>query len=1249
VGPENGSLADAETSSESDPFDALLREAARASGPVSAARRSALTPGTTLAGGRLSILRKLGEGGMGTVYEAFDDGRRARVALKTLTRVDPSGVYRLKNEFRGLADATHPNLVQLHELFVDGDVWCFSMELIEGVRFDRWVRPQRALDAERLRSALAQLVAAVEAIHAVGKLHRDLKPSNVLVTDTGRLAVLDFGLAVDPEQGGAGQTLATESISGTPAYMAPEQAAGRAATAASDVYALGAMLFEALTGRLPFEGSVGEIIALKQTREAPSARALAPDAPADLCDLCSTLLTREPAHRPTLAQLRSALGMSGSAQSPREQSRVAGAQDTPLLGRELELDALRDAYAASLAGTPVVLFLSGESGLGKSALLERFVQNLLAEGHASVLSGRCYEREHVPYNGLDALIDALSRHLRRLLPQQAAALMPRAIYALARIFPALERVQVVAEVPRKELSDPQDLKRRAFEALHELLGRMRDRAPLVLVIDDLQWIDQDSLGLLRALLLQPAPVPFLLVCAHRSEGASQHALLRALREGAEDNGSVALRDLALGPLPQAALVELLRGLMPAADAAQADAFAREAQGSPFFAEQLVRCLPRRQPSDTKLSLRDALSLHIAALPEAAQRLLALLATAAQPLSPQLACAALGLADGHAQVDRLRAAQLVRVSVDPDGGRNIECYHDKIREQLLSQLAPAQARELARELATALLQQPDRDPELLARTLDMSGDPERAAEFTARAAERAFQALAFSHAAALYTRALERGRFSAARAQALRIAQAEALAHAGRGQLAGEAFTRAAQAAQPELREALMCKAGEQYLLCGELELGREALARVLRQVGVSFPRSLLGAILSVLWSRLKLSLTRLRHRPRTEHAQHTLRELQLLGTVTHGLARSDQLRAADFCARWVRAALRAGHTVELARALAWELLFASSLQASGARIKRIHVLSARLCEASGDKLAAITLAMSNGQHQLMRAGNSDAALAHFERELALIETSPGTTSSYDRLWAQYFRGTALFLRGDVALSGEIAEQHLEYANACQDHTVSTPFAALVCMARTAAGRTELAARVLEPAAQRFRPGRETLQDWIWLSVEALPALYRGDARAAWYAAEPQRSRFFASFQGRFVLPGILENWMCGVAYAASLQAVSPEERRLLRVQAERLGRRARGAMLALCPGVAPAVLACMRNDRAQAISALRERLNGKLGPLNQHVIRRRLGELLDDSEGQALIAAADAALRAGGVVDPARFSACMLPGIELSP
>jgi len=262
---------------------------------------------------------------MGVVFEAFDTARREKVALKTMARRQGRDVYQFKNEFRALSEVAHPNLVRLHELSADGELWFFTMERVEGEPFDRWVRPSHlgAPDMERLRGALPQLVEAVATIHAAGKLHRDLKPSNVLVTAEGRVVVLDFGLAVDPGAGGVGQTVLDEGVSGTPAYMAPEQAAGHGATAASDWYAVGAMLFEALTGRLPFAGHPHDMLVDKQRKDAPQASALSDAVPSDLDGLCARLLSREPSARPDAAELRALFPLPETARDSPSGSRHA--------------------------------------------------------------------------------------------------------------------------------------------------------------------------------------------------------------------------------------------------------------------------------------------------------------------------------------------------------------------------------------------------------------------------------------------------------------------------------------------------------------------------------------------------------------------------------------------------------------------------------------------------------------------------------------------------------------------------------------------------------------------------------------------------------------------------------------------------------------------------------------------------------------------------------------------------------------
>src|SRR5437762_6303558 len=179
-------------------------------------------PGDFGGNARFQVLARLGAGPVGVVDRARRLAQGRDVALQTLQRFDPAGLYRFKHEFRSFANVSHPNLVTLYELISDEDRWFFTMELVEGVDFRRWIANG---DVDWLRDAFRQLALGVEALHATGRLHRDIKPSNVMVDSRGRVVLLDFGLVSARRSASAGDSI-LDPMGGTPAYMSPEQAAG---------------------------------------------------------------------------------------------------------------------------------------------------------------------------------------------------------------------------------------------------------------------------------------------------------------------------------------------------------------------------------------------------------------------------------------------------------------------------------------------------------------------------------------------------------------------------------------------------------------------------------------------------------------------------------------------------------------------------------------------------------------------------------------------------------------------------------------------------------------------------------------------------------------------------------------------------------------------------------------------------------------------------------------------------------------
>jgi hypothetical protein len=363
------------------------------------------------------------------------------------------------------------------------------------------------------------------------KLHRDLKPSNVLVTEEERVVILDFGLVEDVEP-----ELRDTLLVGTPDYMSPEQGAQQQISRASDWYSVGVMLYEALCGRLPFAGKFFEVMLRKQTRRPIQPIEINPTVPRDLNELCMKLLRRNPGNRPTGREVIRAL--SGG-RKPMIVPRVsAQGGDAAFVGRGRQLAELNDAFRATRTGETVAVYLSGLSGMGKSALVRTFLDQAKRDSpNTIILQGRCYERESVPYKALDGVVDNLSKHLASMRDLRTAALMPRNAPALSRVFPVLLQVDAIFDerATRHETGDLFTLRRQAFGALRELLTALARRQPLIIWIDDLQWADTDSILLLEDLLRRPDGPPLLLIGSFRAEDVETKPFLRQLLQHAGCN------------------------------------------------------------------------------------------------------------------------------------------------------------------------------------------------------------------------------------------------------------------------------------------------------------------------------------------------------------------------------------------------------------------------------------------------------------------------------------------------------------------------------------------------------------------------------------------------------------------------------------------------------------------------------------------------------------------------------------------
>ncbi|MET0285339.1 MAG: protein kinase, partial [Polyangiales bacterium] len=628
----------------------LTRDVTESQRPTLAVERDAVLAD------RYRVQRRLGNGASGVVYEAEDQARaNARVAVKVLISQQPSALMRLKNEFRALARTVHPNLVGLHGLGVDRRGWFVVMDLIEPSRdFVQYARDDGA-GACRLHNALAQLLRGVSALHAAGKLHRDLKPSNVLVSEHGRVVIVDFGLLgeLDDSEG---------QFVGTPAYAAPEQMRGEPVGPSADMYAVGVMLFEALTGRLPVDAPSSELLL---ARKAEHTVMLPDDCDPTLVTLCRALLSAAPALRPSAEQALLALGQSPSAHDQQGKP--------PFVARAEELERLHAALARTQAEGAHLALVLGVSGIGKTALSAQFAERARAQTGALVLVGRCHPLEQVPYKAFDTLIDALAGYLARLPTVEAAALMPRNVALLARLFPALATVPVVMGMPdESRLHDPALLRARAFAALKELLARITDRRPLLLVLDDLHWSDADSMELLRELLSGRDAPACLFLCTLRSD----HPRPRLLDEIGFGMRETTRHQLELGPLSSASTLELARALL-GRDAEPS--LLAESAGSPLLIEQLARATRAHGATlglaETVRGLLDE---------EPARALLELACVAGHPIAVEVAARAVPLAP--TALHRVLGSWLLTTRVQ-HGEDAIEPRHDRLRETVLETLPP----------------------------------------------------------------------------------------------------------------------------------------------------------------------------------------------------------------------------------------------------------------------------------------------------------------------------------------------------------------------------------------------------------------------------------------------------------------------------------------------------------------------------------------------------------------------------------
>jgi tRNA A-37 threonylcarbamoyl transferase component Bud32/tetratricopeptide (TPR) repeat protein len=1262
---------------------------------------------------RFRVERKLGAGGMGVVYQVRDREKRVSVALKTIRNLNAETVHRFKQEFRALQDVQHANLVSFGELHEEAGQLFFTMELVEGVDFLAYVCPGAIYTAlpstyplsdvsptnestdsppplanpyheERLRSSLGQLAEGIAALHAAGKIHRDIKPPNIRITPEGRVVLLDFGLVAD-----AHITDSSEHIVGTTAYMAPEQAAALPVRPEADWYSVGVILYQALTGRLPFMGSALKVMMEKQSCEPPPPRYWSPSVPEDLEKLARGLLRRDPKARFGAREILTLLGKSSAIAEARNTTSSSVTMTPPFVGRATELAQLHAAYEASRRGHAHTAVIEGESGVGKTALVAHFTEALEGrEPRPLVLRGRCYEREALSYKAFDGVIEALTRVLRAMDPVDAALLVGHEAGLAARVFPVLRKVAAVRQASSPaEIPNPQELRTRAFAALREVFRRLAERFAVVVCIDDLQWADADSLTLLGELLREPGAPPMLLLAtlrhANGTTGTSVAKVADAGEAGADassGSGLRATRDGASAVLARLGDVQRIRvGSLPADEARQLAqvlcrrtgvasavdeaALAQEAGGHPLFLNELVRYAAIvGVPAAGQVRLDDALYARVERLDPASRRLLdtVCVAGAPIPLNAATTAAALDGADLVRCTSLLRIAMLAR-STGTRADDSIEAFHDRVRESVLGHIDAATRRSIHARLADALeASDPTlQDPHLMVRHLTAAGMTVKAALQAERAARRAADTLAFDRAAEFYRTALELGRHQDAERRRLQIALGNALRDAGRCAEAADAYLLAADAPEAAVRMEVRLLAAGQMLVVGQVDRGLGEMRAVLAEVGLDLPETPRRALLSLMWWRARLRLRGLgwHEQDPGDIAPQALRQLQIYKVLSMGLGLADVTRGLGFQARGLLLALKVGHRAHVARAFGFEAVYHAQRGASR-RPRALELLAntRRISESDDDPFLVAWGEGMTGAVDCFTGEFASAASRLREAELTFREQT--TASTWEINHVRFLLLLALRNMGLYAETGRRIDEYLRDADSRGDRWVKVMMTRSFVSVWLARDQPVRAREALEraPGPPRRGPFVE-IQEWSALRAQAEIDLYEGVGARTRARIRSELEAIGRSLLVRAQIIRTEYDWCTGRLAVA--EAVAEGGAGGTKASARALAEAARCARSLERQGVTygrgwarllRAAIVLQRGGteaRDEAAEHLREAVvaceEASLA-LCAAVARRRLGELIGGAEGAAQVAAADARMGREGIVDCVRMSRLVAPG-----
>jgi hypothetical protein len=966
------------------------------------------------------------------------------------------------------------------------------------------------------------------------------------------------------------------------------------------------------------------------------------------------LLRRDPRARPTAKEILRRLGSHTPAG-------VLNRFRAPkFVGRAAETRALGDALAESARGGPVLLFVRGPSGVGKTALVRNWLHETGASTDAFIVEGRCYERESLPQKALDGLVDGLSKRLMAMPDAEVASLLPKDVWALARMFPALMLLDAVTSMPphAPEAVDRQVLRSRAADALVDLLRALSRDRRLVLFVDDFQWADRDSVMLLSRVLHEPRPPPFLLLACYREEDAAVVDGLRRFFRKAGATSRLDERMLSLEPLPPREARELATARLGTDAEARAVAIAAESGGNPFLIEQLAGhhawALPAFESGRPVLD--QIVAARLARLSLNSRRLLEVIAIAGGPLLEE---AALGATDPPleelAPLRGLLASKLVRTAVIDDDSA-VDVYHDRIRAAVLAQLAVPARAAIHLRVARSLENSVAPDPEALTLHYRAAGENAEAARYARIAAARASQVLAFDRAATFHRLAIDLNAGRGVAESALYLDLASALVNAGRGAEAAQAYLMASRAPGCPKPGSIGAndigrRAAEQFLVSGHIDEGLAELRTVLEATGERLARSPRHALVSVV---LRLGVLRIRgeeFRERTEEEVDPshLARIDACWSAALGLGMTDYIQGAMFQMRHLWLALRAGEPYRVTRALAFQVAFESSVgKRTEARAAALSRRTIAIAERIGHPHATALATLTSGVARFM-VGDWKIARERIERSERLFrDTCTGVTWELDTariysLWSLFYLGEIRELSERVP---ELKREAVERGDLYGAASLNGGIPVVATLARGVESSEDVRARAHEVLARWSRAGFHVQHQWRVIA-DVLCHLHACKGREAWDAVEAAWGGLSRSSLLRSQYVRAEAHYLRGIAALGAARDASDRNRPLAvaRKAATKLERE-RASWAASLGHLVHASEARLRGDDHVAerlFASAAAGFDAASMALFATVARRRRGAIVGGAEGATLVKEADEWMAREGIESPARFAGMLAP------